>query len=44
LRRFVLEPLAEIAPDLVLPGQTRTVAELWRGLTSSKREKPEGGP
>ncbi len=28
LRRFVLEPLSEIAPELVLPGQTKTVAEL----------------
>jgi 2-amino-4-hydroxy-6-hydroxymethyldihydropteridine diphosphokinase len=28
-RRFVLEPLAEIRPDLVLPGQTKTVGELW---------------
>jgi 2-amino-4-hydroxy-6-hydroxymethyldihydropteridine diphosphokinase len=28
LRRFVLAPLSEIAPDLVLPGQTRTVAQL----------------
>jgi 2-amino-4-hydroxy-6-hydroxymethyldihydropteridine diphosphokinase len=27
-RRFVLEPLAEIAPDLILPGQLRTVNEL----------------
>ena len=27
-RRFVLAPLAEIAPALVLPGQTQTVAEL----------------
>ncbi|MDQ6622972.1 MAG: 2-amino-4-hydroxy-6-hydroxymethyldihydropteridine diphosphokinase [Verrucomicrobiota bacterium] len=26
-RRFVLEPLAEIRPDLVLPGQTQNVAE-----------------
>lgn len=28
LRRFVLEPLAEIAPELLLPGQTRTVRQL----------------
>ncbi len=28
LRQFVLQPLAEIAPDLILPGQTKTVAEL----------------
>jgi 2-amino-4-hydroxy-6-hydroxymethyldihydropteridine diphosphokinase len=37
-RRFVLEPLEEIAPDLVLPGQTKTVAELLHGLP------PEGTP
>ena len=27
-RRFVLEPLAEVRPDLVLPGQHRTVREI----------------
>jgi 2-amino-4-hydroxy-6-hydroxymethyldihydropteridine diphosphokinase len=27
-RRFVLTPLAEFAPDLVLPGQNVSVAEL----------------
>ena len=27
-RRFVLQPLSEIAADLILPGQTRTVAQL----------------
>ena len=32
LRRFVLEPLAEIAPDLILPGQTRSVSRLLAGL------------
>jgi len=28
LRRFVLQPLSEIAPDLVLPGQTKSVLDL----------------
>jgi 2-amino-4-hydroxy-6-hydroxymethyldihydropteridine diphosphokinase len=31
-RRFVLTPLAEISPDLVLPGQTRSVRTLLAGL------------
>lgn len=37
MRRFVLEPLAEIAPDLILPGQERTVTDLLAGLQSSER-------
>jgi 2-amino-4-hydroxy-6-hydroxymethyldihydropteridine diphosphokinase len=28
LRRFVLQPLTDIRPDLILPNQTRTVADL----------------
>ena len=31
-RRFVLEPLAEIAPDLILPGQEFSVVELLSRL------------
>ena len=35
-RRFVLEPLAEIAPEAVLPGQSGTVAELLARLETDK--------
>ena len=35
-RRFVLQPLGEIAPDLILPGQTRRVARLLAGLDDSE--------
>lgn len=31
-RRFVLQPLAEIAPDLILPGHIKTVARLLTEL------------
>ena len=36
-RRFVLAPLAELAPDLVVPGQTRTIAALLRDLDDPLR-------
>ena len=36
LRRFVLEPLAEIAPDLRLPGQGKSVRALLSELTSAE--------
>ena len=34
-RRFVLEPLAEIAPDFILPDQTQNVSQLFASLTSA---------
>ena len=36
-RRFVLEPLAEIAPEAILPGQTVTVAELLARLETDEK-------
>jgi|SRR5690348_3399564 len=36
LRRFVLQPLSEIVPDLVLPGQSKTVAQLLAELSSDE--------
>ena len=36
LRRFVLQPLSEIAPDLVLPGQARTVVQLLERLPTDE--------
>ena len=36
LRQFVLAPLAEIAPELVLPRQSKTIAELQRELVTSE--------
>jgi len=35
LRRFVLEPLAEIAPDFILPGQKQNVRSLFAALLSA---------
>lgn len=39
-RRFVLAPLAEIRPDLVLPNQTCTIAELLAKLEDPARVVP----
>jgi 2-amino-4-hydroxy-6-hydroxymethyldihydropteridine diphosphokinase len=36
LRRFVLQPLSEVAPGLVFPGQGITVAELLAGLPTDE--------
>jgi 2-amino-4-hydroxy-6-hydroxymethyldihydropteridine diphosphokinase len=47
LRRFVLQPLAEIMPDLSLPGFGRTVSELLAGLPEDEAlrriSNPGGG-
>ena len=40
LRRFVLQPLSEIAPDLILPGQSKTVAQLLRELPPGNSVMP----
>lgn len=40
-RRFVLEPLAEIAPDEVLPGYRDTVASLLRALNRPRIARVE---
>ena len=35
-RRFVLQPLGEIAPNVILPGQTKTVAALLKELPGAQ--------
>jgi 2-amino-4-hydroxy-6-hydroxymethyldihydropteridine diphosphokinase len=40
LRRFVLAPLCEIRPDLILPGHERTISELLAGVTESAKAAP----
>jgi 2-amino-4-hydroxy-6-hydroxymethyldihydropteridine diphosphokinase len=40
LRKFVLQPLADIRPDLVLPNQTKTVRELLAQLDESGKVVP----
>ncbi len=42
LRQFVLQPLAEIAPNLILPGQGGVVSELLRQLTSAETVRKLG--
>jgi 2-amino-4-hydroxy-6-hydroxymethyldihydropteridine diphosphokinase len=36
LRKFVLQPLSEIAPELILPGQKKTVSKLLAELASEE--------
>jgi 2-amino-4-hydroxy-6-hydroxymethyldihydropteridine diphosphokinase len=35
-RRFVLQPLSEIAPDLILPGQQKSVSQLLDSLATDE--------
>ena len=43
LRRFVLAPLAEIEPDLVLPGQQKSVRELLATLRTDEKIQRASG-
>ena len=44
LRRFVLAPLNEIAPDLILPGQTQSVASLLAQLPAADAVRQKDKP
>lgn len=39
-RRFVLEPLAAIRPDLILPGHSRTIADYLHNLPPDTSMRP----
>jgi 2-amino-4-hydroxy-6-hydroxymethyldihydropteridine diphosphokinase len=39
-RRFVLQPLSEIAPELILPGQSKTAAELLAAFPPDPTMRP----
>lgn len=39
LRRFVLEPLIEVAPQLLIPGQQQPLLDLLAGLQSQRIQK-----
>ena len=41
-RTFVLVPLHEIAPQLTVPGQGKTVAELLESLKNSRKDDADG--
>ncbi len=41
-RLFVLEPLAELAPDLIHPRFGKTMQDLYQELTHASSEKPQG--
>ncbi len=43
-RRFVLQPLSELAPDLVLPGQERSVRQLLEALPADRSMERLVGP
>ena len=40
-RQFVLQPLAELAPDLILPGRTETVSQLLKNLQQKGEYLPK---